>query len=74
MMEEIKEKLSEFGQLITCKKVNEDVIIILITEGFSGKASNTMKALGVITESFPEHPRLEICVTDENLCLVVLTK
>ncbi len=73
-MDKLKKKLSKFGLVQTCKLVHPDVATVVITDGFSTDLKKTMDAMNLITAAFPEHPVLETCVTDENLCIVVLKK
>jgi fatty acid/phospholipid biosynthesis enzyme len=73
-MEKLIEDLSKYGKVISCKQVHEDVITILITDGFSGNVVKTMECMTLITNTFPEYPKLETWVTDDNLCFTVLKK
>jgi fatty acid/phospholipid biosynthesis enzyme len=73
-MEELKQQLSEYGLVRTCKKVHDDVVTVCITDGFNENVLKTMECLGKIQDAFPEHKTLETCVTEENFCLVVLKK
>lgn len=73
-IEDFKEKLSEFGLIKSCKMVNDEVATILITDGFDANAMVTMRVMGLITSHFKDTPVLETCITEDNLCYIVLTK
>ena len=68
------EKLTEYGTVRTCKQVHDDVVTVVMTDGFSENLMKSMKAMELITEAFPDHPILETCIMEENFCCVVLTK
>ena len=70
----IIEKLSEYGLVRTCKLVHPDVVTIVMTDGFSENMMKSMGALELMQNSFPDHPVLETCITEENFCCVVLKK
>lgn len=73
-MDELKTRLMKFGLVQTCKLVHDDVAMVVITDGFSNNLSKTTGAINLITAAFPEHPILETCITEDNLCIVVLKK
>ena len=68
------EVLSEFGAVRTCKEVKNQVVTIVLTDGFSVNAIRSMKFINRCGELFPDYPNLETFITDENLAIVVLTK
>ncbi len=68
------EKLSEYGTVRTCKQVHDDVVTVVITEGFSENLMTGMAAMKLITDAFPDHPILETYVTEKDLCIVVLKR
>jgi len=67
-------KLSKYGAVKTCKIVAENVVTIVITDGFKCSSDNVFKFLEECTRLFPDHPIMETCVTDENLAILVLKK
>lgn len=71
-MTELKDKLSAYGLVRTCKLVHPDVATVVITDGFNDNMGKTMEVMNLITKAFPEHPVLETCITEKNLCIVVL--
>lgn len=73
-MNDLIDQLSEYGLVRTCKKVHDDVVTVCITDGFKENALKTMECLGKIQNAFPDHKKLETCLTEENFCLVVLKK
>jgi len=74
-MEKIIEKLSQYGGVKTCKVVNNgNVVVIVITKGFSQNARSSFSFLNDCMELFPEHPITEICITESNFAMLVLTK
>jgi len=68
------EQLSEFGAVRTCKKVHEDVVTIVLTDGFSESFEKTTKFMEKCTELFPNHPKMVTMITEEDFAMVVLTK
>lgn len=71
-MAELKDKLSKYGLVRTCKLVHPDVVMVVITTGFSDKMTKTMEVMDLITKAYPEHKTLETCVMEQDLCIVVL--
>ena len=67
------EQLSEFGMVRTCKQV-ENVVIVIITEGFSENPMKTFSILGLIQKGYPEHTISETLITEKNFCHVVFKK
>ena len=68
------EKLSKYGVIRTCKIVNESVVTIVITEGFSQKSENTLAFMKDCIDLFPYYPSMETCITEDNLAIMVLKK
>jgi len=66
------ERLSKYGTVKTCKLVHENVVTIVITDGFSYNATKTFEFLKECSECFPEHPILETCIIEPNFAMVVL--
>ncbi len=66
--------LSDFGLVRTCKVVSEQVATIVLTDGFSNKWSNVSIFMDKCKETFPNHPKIETAIIEENLAIVVLTK
>ena len=71
MEKEIKE-LSKFGEVKTCKIINNQIVTIVITEGFSENAMDTFDFLKKCTELFPEYKKIETCITKKDLAILVL--
>lgn len=67
-------KLTKYGKVKTCKVVNNEIVTIVITEGFSTKSRNTILFIEECTNLFPEFPVLETCITEENLAIIVLVR
>jgi hypothetical protein len=72
-MKEI-EVLSEYGAVRTCKIINEQVVTIVLTDGFSENAITALSFLADCQELFPDYPKMETCVIELNCAIVVLTK
>ena len=68
------EILSEYGAVRTCKIVKEEVVTIVLTDGFTENAIKTLEFLVKCQELFPDYPKLETCVTELNCAIVILTK
>lgn len=68
------EKLNKYGRVRTCKLVHDDVVTILITEGFQENAISTLECLKDCSELFPEHTHVETMITEKNFCLLVLVR
>ena len=47
---------------------------IVLTDGFTENAMKTFEFLGKCQELFPDYPKIETCITEENCAIVVLTK
>jgi hypothetical protein len=73
-MEEIIKKLTEYGKVMTCKKVNEDVVTIVLTTGFSGNAVETLLFLKDCLEFFPKHKKVTTIITEKDFAMLVLIK
>lgn len=72
-MDKAKKALSKYGEVKTCKIVN-DVVTIVIGKGFSEKATLTFEFMGKISELFPDYPIMETFITETDLAIVVLKK
>lgn len=70
----IIKKLGRFGLVKTCKMVSEDVVTIILTDGFSCSAIKTFEFIGECQKCYPNHTVLETCVTEDNLAIIVLKK
>lgn len=68
------EVLSNYGTVRTCKVIKDQVVTIVLTHGFTENAMKTFEFLGKCQELFPDYPKMETCVTEENCAIVVLTK
>lgn len=68
------EVLSEYGAVKTCKVVKEQVVTIVLTDGFTENAIKTMEFMAKCQELFPDYPALETCVTEKDCAIIVLTK
>jgi hypothetical protein len=68
------ETLSKYGTVRTCKVIKEQVVMIVLTDGFTQNAMKTFEFLGKCQDLFPDFPKMETCVTEENCAIVVLTK
>lgn len=66
--------LSKFGAVRTCKVINEQVVTIVLTDGFKEDMNSTFEFLGKCKELFPAYPKTETVVTEMNCAIVVLTK
>lgn len=73
IMEELKKKLSKYGKVIACDNFGDNINIV-ITDGFSSKAINTLECMKVITDSLPDYPVLENARTDDNFFSLGLRK
>lgn len=69
-----REILSEYGTVVTCKVIQNQIVTIVLTEGFSGKGTQTFDFLNDCQELFPTFPNVETCITREGLAIVVLTR
>lgn len=67
-------KLSKYGNVKTCKVINDQIVTIVITNGFWDNLKNTSNFIIECTVLFPEYPILETCITDNNLVILVLKK
>lgn len=67
------ESLSNYGLVRTCKQVN-DVVIVIITEGFSENFIKTSEAMGLIQKEYPDHSIVETMISEENFCHVVFKR
>jgi len=68
------EKLSEYGAVRTCKVIKNEVVTIVLTDGFTENAIKSLEFLAKCKELFPDFPKMETCVTELNCAIVVLTK
>lgn len=68
------EQLSEYGAVRTCKIVKDEVVTIVLTDGFTENAIKTFEFLAKCQELFPDYPKMENCITELNCAIVVLTK
>lgn len=68
------EVLSNYGAVRTCKVIKETVVTIVLTDGFKANANNTFEFLGKCQELFPDFPKMETCIIEENCAIVVLIK
>jgi hypothetical protein len=68
------EILSNYGVVKTCKVVKDQVVTIVITNGFSENATKTFDFLAKCQELFPEYPKVETCITEKDLAILVLVK
>lgn len=71
MEKEIK-KLSKYGLVKTCKIVNDTVLTIVITDGFSDKETDTLEFIKEITSLFPDFKKISTLITEDNLAIIVL--
>ncbi|VDH16725.1 Uncharacterised protein [Algoriella xinjiangensis] len=67
-------KLSKYGKVKTCKVVNNEIVTIVLTDGFNINTKNTISFIEECTNLFPEFPVLETCITEENLAIMVLVR
>lgn len=72
-MKEI-ELLSKYGLVKTCKIVNNQIVTIVLTEGFKENMKITFEFLNKCQELFDDYPKMETCITEENLAIIVLSK
>ena len=73
-MKKTIDKLTKYGEVKTCKVINNQIVTIVLTNGFSDNLRNTLSFINVCTDLFPEFPILETCITDNNLAILVLKK
>jgi len=67
-------KLSKYGTVRTCKIVNNSVVTIVITDGFSQKSEHTLGFMKDCVALFPDFPSMETCITEDGLAIMVLKK
>jgi len=76
MSEEAKnkaiEKLSKYGTVRTCKIVNDCVVTIVLTDGFSEETMSTLNFIKEAKSLFSDFPIMETLITEENLAILVL--
>ena len=65
-------KLSKFGLVVTCKKVHDDVVTVLITHGFKTRLVNSNLLMDELAEMFPDHKTVETMITDDDFAFIVL--
>ena len=70
---EILEKLTTYGTVKTCKIIKDQIVTIVLT-GSSDNAMKSFKFMADCQESFPEYPKMETCVIEKDLSIIVLTK
>lgn len=68
------EKLSKYGVVKTCKVIKDQVVTIVLTSGFKPDMKNTFGFIEDCVELFPDYPKMETCITEENCAILVLTK
>ena len=68
------EELEKYGVVKTCKVIKDEVVTIVLTDGFNENAMKTFEFLAKCQELFPEFKNMETCVTEQNCAIVVLTK
>jgi len=66
------QKLSKYGDLITCKLVHPEVVTIVVGSGFDEGVRNTFAFMQDCIMCFPDHPILETCVTKKDFAMLVL--
>jgi hypothetical protein len=72
-MEDFKTELSRYGKVISCDHFGDSVNIV-ITDGFSIKATNTFDLIKLIINRFPDLPILENIRTDDNFFSIGLKR
>lgn len=73
-MTELKDKLSKYGLVMTCKLVHPDVLTIVMTNAFKNTLTVANEVMDLITKTYPEHTTLETCIMENNLCVIVLKR
>jgi len=68
------EKLSKYGLVITCKIIDNSIVTIVLTEGFSQSSTHTLNFMKDCLNLFPEFPIMETCITENSLAIVVLKR
>lgn len=66
------EQLSKYGTVKTCKVIKDNVVTIVVTNGF--KEMKSFDFLQECSELFPKHEILETAITENNFAMVVLSK
>lgn len=67
-------KLYKFGVVKTCKVINNSIVTIVLTDGFTENAMKTFEFIGECQKCFPEYPVIETCITQKDLAIIVLKK
>tara|TARA_R110000744_G_scaffold63204_1_gene130040 strand:+ start:222 stop:443 length:222 start_codon:yes stop_codon:yes gene_type:complete len=70
----LAEELSQYGEVKTCKLITENVFNVVITKGFDSSGKTLFEFLKKCTNAFPEHTRMETCITEKGFGMVVLVK
>ena len=71
-MEKLKEKLSQYGTIRTCKEVHPDVVTVVLTDGF--EETSTLAVMLLVVDAFPEHPIMETAITEHGFAMFVLRR
>ncbi len=69
---EATEKLSKYGTVKTCKVIKNNVVTIVVTNGF--KEMKSFDFLQECSELFQKYEIIETAITENNFAMVVLSK
>jgi hypothetical protein len=67
-------KLSKYGTVRTCKIVDDSIVTIVLTNGFSQESDRTLEFIRDCLALFTDFPSMETCITEDNLAIIVLKR
>ena len=67
-------KLSKYGLVRTCKIINDSIVTIVLTDGFSQESEHTLGFIKEAKKLFAEFPIIETLITEDLLAIMVLRK
>lgn len=62
--------MTKYGEVKTCKRINDSVAIILVTWGF--KTDSASAFIDDCTAKFPDLPNVAVCIIEDDFAMVVL--
>lgn len=66
------QKLSKYGTVKTCKVIKDNVVTIVVTDGF--KEMKSFEFLQDCSTLFPNHIIVETAITENNFAMIVLSR
>jgi hypothetical protein len=68
------ESLSKYGRIRTLKVIGDEILTLVITDGFKHTATSTFDMVGDLLEHYPEFTDIETAITEKDLAIIILKK